>query len=61
MFNQSKLLQIYLVPLGLLLTSMAGLTLALLGDNAWDMGSWLLLSLVCFACFWRPLKRRFRR
>lgn len=58
MFKRSELIRIYSLPLCLTLLSIAGLVLALLGDGFWDLGAWLLLSLVCLACLYHSLKKR---
>lgn len=58
MFKLSELTRIYLLPLWLTLLSIVGLVLALLGDGLWDLGAWVLLSLVCLACLYQPLKKR---
>ncbi len=61
MLSQSEWSRIYFAPLWLMVISITGLVLALLGDGLWDLGSWLLLSLVCLALVWRPLKRMLHR
>jgi hydrogenase/urease accessory protein HupE len=61
MYSRSNLKHIYAIPLVLLIMSVAGLSLALLGDKLWDKASWILLSLTCFALFLRPIRRLFHK
>ena len=57
----AALLRIFAWPLLLAVLSGLGLTLALIGDGAWDVGSWLLLAAPIAAIAWAMVRAGPRR
>lgn len=58
---RSRLGAIFLAPAVLALVSLAGLVSALVGDELWDIASWLALAVPIAVAGWYVLRRRARK
>jgi hypothetical protein len=56
--RRQSLGDIFLIPAIIAVVSCAGLVSALVGDDVWDVLSWLTLSVPVVVCGWYVFRRR---